>query len=128
MISGSSNLGTPQVNPQLPLFPYDTAGLAARYADSRRRRKVKYIYQGAGVTSETAAMNLYRAIYQPTDGGTRIRGMTFAAPDAERAARIADDWELRGDRLLTVKPQSSRAACKAKGGNSSGGQARSARG
>jgi len=88
------------VNPQLPLFPYDTAGLAARDAD---RRKVKYIYQGAGVTSEKAAMSLYRAIYQPTDGGKRIRGMTFTAPDAEHAARIAEDWELRDDRLLTVK-------------------------
>jgi hypothetical protein len=61
-------------------------------------------------------MNLYRAIYQPTDGGKRIRGMTFAAPDAEHAARIVEDWELRGDRLLTVKPLSSRAACKAKAG------------
>jgi len=92
------------VNPQLPLFPYATAGLAARYADSRRRRrKVKYIYQGAGVTSEKAAMSLYRAIYQPTDGGKRIRAMTFAAPDAEHAVRIAEDWELRADRLLTVK-------------------------
>ena len=99
MISGSSNPVTPQVNPQLPLFPYDTAGRAARYAD---RRNVEYIYQGAGVT-EKAAMNLYRAIYQPTDGGKRIRGMTFAAPDAEHAARMAEDWELRDDRLLTVK-------------------------
>jgi hypothetical protein len=110
MISGSSNPGTAKVKLQLPLFPYGTAGLAARYADSRRRgsRKVKSIYQGTGVTSEKAAMNLYRAIYQPTDDGRRIRGMTFAAPDAEHAARIAKDWELRGDRLLTVKPLSDR--------------------
>ncbi len=64
------------MSPQLVLFPYATA----------------------------RAMNLYRAIYQPTDGGKRTRGMTFAAPDAEHAARVAEDWELRGDRLLTVKP------------------------
>ncbi len=64
-----------QVSPQLPLFLYDTARLA-----------------------------LYRTTYQPTDGGKRIRRMTFAAPDAEHAASVAEDWELRGDRLLNVKP------------------------
>lgn len=30
--------------------------------------------------------------------------MTFAAQSAERAARIAEDWQLPGDVLLTVKP------------------------
>lgn len=48
-------------------------------------------------------MTLYRAIYQPTDCGKRLRGMTFAAADAHTAARIAADWELPGDVLLTVK-------------------------
>lgn len=49
-------------------------------------------------------MNLYRAVYQQTNGSPRPRGMSFAAPDAQEAARIAEDWELPGDRLLTVKP------------------------
>ena len=49
-------------------------------------------------------MTLYRAIYQapPKAGGT-LRGMTFAARDAETAARVAADWEIH-DRLLVVKP------------------------
>lgn len=50
------------------------------------------------------AVNLYRAIYQaPAKAGGRIRGMTFAARDAETAAKVAQDWELH-DRLLVVKP------------------------
>jgi hypothetical protein len=49
-------------------------------------------------------MTLYRAVYAPTDGTPRPRGMTFAAPDAQKAAEIAEDWQLPGDVLLTVKP------------------------
>lgn len=48
-------------------------------------------------------MTLYRALYQIQANG-RVRGMTFAAQSAERAARIAEDWQLPGDVLLTVKP------------------------
>ncbi len=48
-------------------------------------------------------MTLYRAVYQPTDTQKRLRGLTFAAPCAERAAATAEDWQLPGDRLLTVK-------------------------
>lgn len=48
-------------------------------------------------------MNLYRALYQsPPRYGSRLRGMTFCAPDASQATRIAADWQL-SDRLLTVK-------------------------
>lgn len=46
-------------------------------------------------------MSLYRALYQTTAG--RLRRMTFAAPDAEQAHRIAKDWQLTDDRLLTVQ-------------------------
>jgi len=48
-------------------------------------------------------MTLYRAVYQPHDGTPRVRGMTFAAQDAQRAAEIAEDWQLPGDTLLTVR-------------------------
>ena len=49
-------------------------------------------------------MNLYRATYQaPAQSGGKLRGMTFAAHDAETAARVAADWEIH-DRLLVVKP------------------------
>ena len=49
-------------------------------------------------------MILYRALYQsPARLGGRIRGLTFAAYDAETAARVAQDWEIH-DRLLVVKP------------------------
>lgn len=49
-------------------------------------------------------MNLYRATYQaPAKAGGKVRGMTFAAMDAETAAKVAQDWELH-DRLLLVKP------------------------
>ena len=49
-------------------------------------------------------MNLYRAIYQaPAKQGGRIRGMTFAARDAETAYKVASDWEIY-DRLLVLKP------------------------
>jgi hypothetical protein len=48
-------------------------------------------------------LTLYRAVYQPTNGSPRPRGLTFAAPDAEQAARIAEDWQLPGDVLLTVR-------------------------
>lgn len=49
-------------------------------------------------------MTLYRAVYQQTNGSPRPRGMTFAAPDAQMAGEIAEDWQLPGDRLLVVKP------------------------
>lgn len=49
-------------------------------------------------------MTLYRAVYQQSNGSPRPRGMTFAAPDAEQAAGIAEDWQLPGDTLLVVKP------------------------
>lgn len=49
-------------------------------------------------------MTLYRAVYAQTNGSPRPRGMTFAAPDAQKAAEIAEDWQLPGDVLLTVKP------------------------
>lgn len=49
-------------------------------------------------------MNLYRAIYQSTPkAGGKLRGMTFAARDAETAGKVAADWEIH-DRLLIVKP------------------------
>lgn len=48
-------------------------------------------------------MTLYRAIYQLKASG-RVRGMTFAAPDAGKAAQVAEDWQLPGDQLLTVMP------------------------
>lgn len=48
-------------------------------------------------------MTLYRAVYQIRVSG-RIRGMTFAAADASRAAQVAEDWQLPGDVLLTVMP------------------------
>ena len=49
-------------------------------------------------------MNLYRAIYQaPAQAGGKLRGMTFAAYDAEQAAKAAEDWKVC-DRLLVVKP------------------------
>lgn len=48
-------------------------------------------------------MTLYRAVYQPGNGQPRPRGMTFAAQDAQAAERIAEDWQLPGDTLLTVK-------------------------
>ena len=50
-------------------------------------------------------MTLYRAIYQrlPQAGGT-LRRMTFASPSAFDATRIAADWQLPTDRLLTVLP------------------------
>lgn len=49
-------------------------------------------------------MTLYRAVYQAGNGSPRPRGMTFAAPDAQHAAHVAEDWQLPGDTLLTVKP------------------------
>jgi hypothetical protein len=49
-------------------------------------------------------LTLYRAVYQPTNGSPRPRGMTFAAQDAQKAAAIAEDWQLPGDVLLVVKP------------------------
>lgn len=49
-------------------------------------------------------MTLYRAVYAPTDGRPRVRGMTFAAPDAQHAAQIAEDWQLPDDVLMVVKP------------------------
>jgi hypothetical protein len=49
-------------------------------------------------------MNLYRAIYQaPAKVGGKLRGMTFAARDAETACKVAIDWQIH-DRLLVVKP------------------------
>ena len=49
-------------------------------------------------------MNLYRAIYQaPAKAGGKLRGMTFAARDAEVASRVAEDWQIF-DTLLVVKP------------------------
>ena len=49
-------------------------------------------------------MNLYRAIYQsPAQSGGKLRGLTFAARDAETAAKVAADWEIF-DTLLVVKP------------------------
>lgn len=49
-------------------------------------------------------MTLYRAIYQaPAQAGGKLRGMTFAARDAETAAKVAEDWQIY-DRLLVVKP------------------------
>ena len=49
-------------------------------------------------------MNLYRAIYQaPARAGGKVRGMTFAARDAETAAKVAQDWQVY-DVLLLVKP------------------------
>lgn len=49
-------------------------------------------------------MNLYRAIYQAdAQHGGKLRGMTFAARDAETAGKVAADWEIH-DRLLVVKP------------------------
>ena len=49
-------------------------------------------------------MNLYRAIYQcPPQQGGKLRGMTFAARDAELAVKVAEDWEIF-DRLILVKP------------------------
>ena len=49
-------------------------------------------------------MNLYRATYQaPAKSGGKLRGMTFAAYDAETAAKVAQDWQIF-DRLLVVKP------------------------
>jgi hypothetical protein len=48
-------------------------------------------------------VTLYRAIYQFKASG-RVRGMTFAAADAGRAAQVAEDWQLPGDQLLTVMP------------------------
>ena len=49
-------------------------------------------------------MNLYRALYQaPAKAGGRLRGMTFAARDAELAAKVAADWQIF-DTLLVVKP------------------------
>jgi len=50
-------------------------------------------------------MTLYRALYQRRPGSAKpLRGMTFAAPDAQQAAKIAEDWQLPDDELLTVKP------------------------
>ena len=49
-------------------------------------------------------MTLYRATYQaPAKDGGKLRGLTFAARDAETAAKVAADWEIY-DRLLVVKP------------------------
>jgi hypothetical protein len=48
-------------------------------------------------------MTLYRAIYQLKASG-RVRGMTFAAADATAAAKMAEDWQLPSDQLLTVMP------------------------
>ena len=44
---------------------------------------------------------LYRALYQRPD--STLRGMTFAARDAELAAKVAADWQIF-DTLLVVKP------------------------
>lgn len=49
--------------------------------------------------TEEMRMVLYRATYQHADG--HIRGMTFAACDAVRAAAYAEAWAC-GDKLLTV--------------------------
>ena len=46
-------------------------------------------------------MTLYRALYLTLAG--KSRRMTFAAGDAEAAHRIAEEWELADDRLLTVQ-------------------------
>ena len=46
-------------------------------------------------------MTLFRAIYQNQSG--KLRGMTYAARDAETAAHVAEDWQIY-DRLLIVKP------------------------
>lgn len=49
-------------------------------------------------------MHLYRAVYQATDPSVlKPRCMTFTASSAEEAARIAEDWQLPTDRLLTVR-------------------------
>ena len=45
-------------------------------------------------------MTLYRAIYLSRQG--KPRGMTFAAPSAEQAAKVAEDWQVN-DTLLTVR-------------------------
>ena len=45
-------------------------------------------------------MNLYRAFYLSRSG--KPRGMTFAAPSAEQAAKVAEDWQVN-DTLLTVR-------------------------
>ena len=44
--------------------------------------------------------NLYRAIYQRTDG--TLRPLTFADGTAEQAHRTAEAWAI-GDKLLTVR-------------------------
>lgn len=54
------------------------------------------------------AMPLYRALYQSEHNPNHIRGMTFAAPDAYSATQTAEDWTLRGEILLTVKPVASK--------------------
>ena len=46
-------------------------------------------------------MILYRAFYLSRQGDRR--GMTFAAPSAELAAKVAEDWQVN-DTLLTVRP------------------------
>ena len=47
-------------------------------------------------------MTMYRAFYLSRQG--KPRGMTFAAPTAEQAAKVAEDWQLPHDTLLTVRP------------------------
>ena len=46
-------------------------------------------------------MNLYRAQYRTKSGN--LRRMTFAAPDAIEARRIAEDWQLSDDNLAQVR-------------------------
>ncbi len=46
-------------------------------------------------------LTLYRAFYLSKQG--KPRGMTFAAPSAEQAAKVAENWQLPQDTLLTVK-------------------------
>ena len=45
-------------------------------------------------------MNLYRSVYQRSDG--TLRPCTFAARDAADAQRTAEQWTA-GDKLLTVR-------------------------
>lgn len=49
-------------------------------------------------------MPLYRALYQSTTSPNHHRGMTYAADTAEQATKVAEDWELPHENLLTVKP------------------------
>jgi len=48
-------------------------------------------------------MKLYRATYAPRGGRLTPRRMTFAADSANDATKIAEDWQLPSDYLLTVK-------------------------